>query len=58
MGLGTIINVACIVAGGIVGLVGSIPVFCVGVNPVRPRAFKPASMLPSALAAAHAAYLP
>lgn len=58
MGLGTIINVACIVAGGIVGLVGSIPVFCEGVNPVRPHAFKPASMLPSVLVAALAAYLP
>ena len=99
VGLGTLINVACIAAGGLVGdystlmlkgaldaiivcamaasmgrgclfsalpvgvlqgsmtalanlsLVGSMLVFCVGVNLIWPRTFKPANMLPSVVIA-------
>ncbi|QOY61121.1 DUF554 family protein [Thermophilibacter immobilis] len=97
MGLGTIINVACIVAGGLVGLlgrgcllaalpvavlqgsftalahllepvmtaavlgnlslVGSILIFCVGVNLAWPRTFKPANMLPAVVVATAPAFV-
>lgn len=55
-GLGTLINVACIVAGGSIGLlasslVGSTLIFCVGVNLIWPRTFKPANMLPAVVIA-------
>ncbi len=56
VGLGTLINVACIVAGGSIGLlasslVGSTLIFCVGVNLIWPRTFKPANMLPAVVIA-------
>lgn len=67
VGLGTLINVACIVAGGLVGLLcrGAITqrlqqallrscgaaVMFVGVNLIWPRTFKPANMLPSVVIA-------
>lgn len=56
VGLGTLINVACIVAGGSIGLlasslVGSTLIFCVGVNLIWPRTFKPANMLPAVIIA-------
>lgn len=56
VGLGTLINVARIVAGGSIGLlasslVGSTLIFCVGVNLIWPRTFKPANMLPAVVIA-------
>ena len=67
VGLGTLINVACIVAGGLVGLLcrgaitqrlqQALPRSCgaavmfVGVNLIWPRTFKPANMLPSVVIA-------
>lgn len=56
VGLGTLINVACIVAGGSIvllasSLVGSTLIFCVGVNLIWPRTFKPANMLPAVVIA-------
>lgn len=56
VGLGTLINVACIVAGGSIGLlasslVGSTLISCVGVNLIWPRTFKPANMLPAVVIA-------
>lgn len=56
VGLGTLINVACIVAGGSIGLlasslVGSTLIFCVGVNLIWSRTFKPANMLPAVVIA-------
>lgn len=56
VGLGTLINVACIVAGGSIGLlasslVGSTLIFCVGVNLIWPRTLKPANMLPAVVIA-------
>ena len=38
-------------------LVGSVLIFCVGVNLIWPHTFKPANMLPAVVIAAVAAYL-
>lgn len=56
VGLGTLINITCIVAGGSIGLlasslVGSTLIFCVGVNLIWPGTFKPANMLPAVVIA-------
>lgn len=39
-------------------LVGSMLIFCVGVNLIWPRTFKPANMLPAVIVAAAAAFVP
>ena len=71
VGLGTIINTAAIVLGGVIGnftgklfreeqqtAVGSILIFCVGVNLVWGKTIKVANMLPGIIFAVAAAYLP
>ena len=58
-GLGTIINCAAIIAGGLAGhLIGSVLIFCVGVNLVWGRKIRVANMLPAVLLAIAAAYIP
>lgn len=39
------------------GLVGSILIFCVGVNLIWPRTFKPANMLPAVVVAVACAFV-
>ena len=55
IGLGTLINTAAVILGG---LIGSVLIFCVGINLVWDKRVRAANMLPAVLLAIGAAYLP
>ena len=55
IGLGTLINTAAVILGG---LIGSVLIFCVGINLVWDKRVRVANMLPAVLLAIGAAYLP
>ena len=69
-GLGTVINVAAIVLGGLVrpimteaalanlSTVGSVLIFCVGINLVWGKTLRVANLLPAVVIAAALAFLP
>ena len=70
IGLGTLINGAAIIAGGLISpvmtqtavaylsLIGSVLFFCVGLNLVWGKMIRVANMLPAVVFAVLAAYLP